>query len=98
MNNSMLILPLLGLAWLAGCATESAALDADDSEVKMALEDCPPAVQAALKREAGGGTIKSIYREKEGWRETYSADVMVDGQKRAVNVSSDGRLVGHPEE
>ena len=63
----ILTLSLAGLTLLPACASEPVSLD-DGGEVKMALEDCPPAVQAVLKREAGKGIIKSIYRDTEGGR------------------------------
>ncbi|MEI8196652.1 MAG: hypothetical protein WCI73_12140, partial [Phycisphaerae bacterium] len=90
-----LTLPVLTL-WPA-CATESVSLE-DGGEVKMALEDCPPAVQAAIKRAAGRGSVKSVYRDTEGGRETYSATIIDEEQTRAINVSSDGRWVGHLDE
>ena len=103
MKRYGLILASLGLllTLLPGCvgggAGEPVSLD-DGGEVNMALGDCPPAVQAALKGAAGTGTVESVSRDTEGGRETYSATIRAAGKTRAVNVSSDGRWVGHPDE
>jgi len=64
---------------------------ADEEEVK--LSECPKAVQKTLKREATGGKIVEIEREREDDEIFYEADIIIDGQEYEVEVFQDGKLL-----
>lgn len=69
------------LAWcLAGRLQAAAATQ----EEKLALDQCPATVQAALTQAAGSGTVKRVRRVTQGERVAYVAQIEVavdrDGQ------------------
>ncbi|OAI52839.1 hypothetical protein AYO47_05900 [Planctomyces sp. SCGC AG-212-M04] len=52
----------------------------DDEEEELTLKDLPKAVRAALKREAAGGEIDEIEKEKEDGKTVYEATVEFEGE------------------
>lgn len=85
---------MLGLgAMLAmpGCASESK--EAKTPEIKVKLEDCPPAVQQTIKKELGSGQLGDIAKETKAGATVYEADAKIDGKDYETNVAADGKLI-----
>jgi len=68
--------------------------DNDDGEEEITLDQAPAAVQATIKAEAQGGTIKEIERETENGKTVYEAEVIINGQEFEIEVAPDGTLLG----
>ncbi len=66
----------------------------DDGEEEITLDQAPAAVQATIKAEAQGGTIKEIERETENGKTVYEAEVIINGQEVEIEVAPDGTLLG----
>ena len=77
---------------VAGCATDK------NKEVKMRLEDVPPAAREALEREAAGAPITSVEREHEHGRTVYEATINSGGTKREIEVDEQGNVLPEQEE
>jgi uncharacterized membrane protein YkoI len=65
----------------------------EGNEVKMTLEQVPPAVRATLEREARGAAIKTVDKEESKGRTIYETDVMMDGKNWEIKVDQDGKVV-----
>lgn len=59
-------------------------------DVKVTVNDLPPAVAATLQQAVGSGAIQEIEKEADG---SYSADVIKDGQKYEIEIAPDGKLL-----
>ena len=62
------------------------------TEKTVALKDAPAAVQAAIKKLAGAGTVDEIVEENAGGKKTYEAAVTIDGKKKEADIAADGRI------
>src|SRR5262249_32671592 len=62
-------------------------------DVEIELDDCPAAVQDALKRHARGGKIGDITRSSGIGRKTFEAEVEIEGKVYSVDVSESGVLI-----
>jgi hypothetical protein len=67
--------------------------DPDEKETEVKLQDCPEPVQATLKREATGGSIEKIQREREDGREVYEAEIEIGMHEYQAAVLADGTLL-----
>jgi hypothetical protein len=67
------------------------ALVIDDEEVD--LDKCPPAVQAALKKQAHGGAIHDVTRSTGILRPTYEASVELKNKVYLIEVDEAGLLI-----
>lgn len=69
-------------------------------EEKVKLEDCPAAVQQAIKDAAAGGQIVEVEKEiKKDGSVVYEAEVKkADGKVIEVKVSADGKVIKMEEE
>lgn len=89
----------LALALLCGgCKSANnspAAKEAEESsnEVKLKFDQTPSAVQAGLKREAGGAAIGDVDKEEKGGKTIYETDVMINGTNWEIKVAEDGSLI-----
>ena len=63
----------------------------DDEEVD--LDKCPPAVQAALKKQAHGGAIHDVTRSTGILRPTYEAGVEIRNKIYLIEVDETGLLI-----
>jgi hypothetical protein len=63
----------------------------DDEEIE--LDKCPTLVQAALKKQAGGGTIHDITKYAGIIKPLYEAEIEINGKIYLVEVSDTGYLV-----
>jgi len=75
MKSSIAVIPVcLGL--LQGFAAAG--------EMKVKMNDLPPAVQAAVKEQSKGAAIRGLSKEVENGKTEYEAELTVDGQRRPV--------------
>ena len=75
-----------------------AALRAGEKETPVKLASLPPAVQIAIKAEAGEGKIKSIVSEVDGKETNYEVVVVKGKQTLEYKFSPAGRLIETEEE
>lgn len=89
MKMTWLMVGALSLA--AGCAHKG---EDEENEVKMRLDEVPPAARSALEREAGGAAITTVDREQaKGGGNVYETDVMMNGKNWEIKVDETGKLV-----
>jgi hypothetical protein len=62
------------------------------TEKTVALKDTPTAVQAAIKKFAGTGTVEEIVEETSGGKKNYEAAVMINGKKKEADIAPDGTI------
>jgi hypothetical protein len=67
--------------------------DDEADELKMTLEQVPPAVREGLQREAGGAVITEVDKEDHQGRPAYEVDVMKDGKNWEIIVDENGKLI-----
>ena len=79
---------------LAACAT----LDASSGEVKVTVEQTPPAVQQTIKRELVGARLEDIARKQRQGKTVYETDIIKDGYKWEVVIGEDGQVVSRLQE
>lgn len=65
----------------------------EGNEVKMTLDQVPPAVRASLEREAQGAVIKTVDKEEDKGKVIYETDVMVNGKNWEIKVDGEGKVV-----
>jgi uncharacterized protein (TIGR03067 family) len=63
----------------------------DDEEVELAR--CPAAVQAALRKHAGGGTIHDITRSTGIAGSTFEAEVDINAKVYLIDIAQNGLLI-----
>ena len=88
----------LPLVLACGCQSASShatkeAEEAEGPEVKMKLDEVPPAVRDTLTREAGGATIGDVDKEQKHGNTVYETDVTVGGKTYELKVAEDGSLI-----
>jgi len=62
------------------------------TEKTVALKDTPTAVQAAIKKLAGAGTVDEIVEETADGKKNYEAAVTIDGKKKEADIAPDGTI------
>jgi len=67
----------------------------EGNEKEISLKDAPPAVQAAIEKQAAGKEIKEIEIKTKDGKEIYVVD---EGTEKDFMVSSDGKFLGFEEE
>jgi hypothetical protein len=65
----------------------------EKDEQEVTIDQVPPAVKATILKEAGSGTIKEIEQNIKDGKTIYGADIIIDGNKFEIKVSSDGNLL-----
>lgn len=84
------------VALSVGCSHMHGGKDAEGeekNEVKMSINDVPPAVRDSLNREAGGQMIKSVDREEQNGKTIYETDVMMNGKNWEIKVDENGKTI-----
>ena len=96
MKIRLTLATLLTLGLGLGCANmhHEKEDESEGNEVKMSIDQVPPAVKAALMREAGGAMIKSVDKEEDHGKVIYETDVMMNGKNWEIKVDANGNLVG----
>ena len=85
-------------AGLAVAIGGSAALRASSGEVKVTVEQTPPAVQQTIKRELVGARLEDIARKQRQGKTVYETDIIKDGYKWEVVIGEDGQVVSRLQE
>ena len=81
-------LPLLGSPVLAGEKGEH------HKHQSVRMEDVPAAVQDTLRKEANGGKIEELRKEKNKQGQViYEAEIVKEGKGTDIEVDSSGRVV-----
>ena len=62
------------------------------TEKTVALKDTPAAIQAAIKKLAGSGTVDEIIEENAGGKKNYEAAVTINGEKKEADIAPDGTI------
>lgn len=83
---------------VVGCVLLVASLMAWGKERTVALEQLPAAVRAAIEQAAQGGTIAKIEVEEEDGATVYEAEIVKDGKKMEIEVSSAGVVLEREQE
>ena len=92
-HDLLLGLALAGLTLAGpGCA-HSNKEEAEEKEVKMSLDEVPPAAREGLLREANGATIATVDKEDDHGKVVYEADIQSGGKNWEIKVDPEGKLV-----
>ena len=67
--------------------------DDDETTVEMKFTDCPAVVQKALKREARGAKIETVFNVTNIEKTEYVAYATIVGKKYEITVTEDGVLL-----
>ena len=67
-------------------------------EVKVKMNDLPPAVQAAVREQSKGAAIRGLSKEVENGKTEYEAALTVDGHGRDVSFDSAGKVISVEDE
>jgi hypothetical protein len=62
------------------------------TEKTVVLKDTPAAIQAAIKKLAGAGTVDEIIEENAGGKKNYEAAVTINGKKKEADIAPDGTI------
>jgi hypothetical protein len=69
-----------------------AAAEPEPGEVKVKLDDTPPAVRATIDKELVDGELEDISRKQRDGKTVYETDIIKDGGKWEVVVAEDGSI------
>ncbi|HOW70959.1 MAG TPA: PepSY-like domain-containing protein [Phycisphaerae bacterium] len=83
---------MIGVAVLAVWAEGKA------KEVKVTLDQVPAAVREAFTKAAGDAKITEIEQEEENGVTVYEASFVVNGKKKEIEVTADGKVIEEDEE
>src|ERR1700737_384181 len=90
---------VLAAALFAGVSTIAiTAQDKDSKEQKVTLEQLPAAVQAAVKEQTKGATVKGFAIETENGKKLYEAELTVNGHAKDISFDAGGAIVSVEEE
>ena len=92
---TVLSLGLASALALSACASndKSADKDKDADEIKMKIDEVPPAVKATLIREAEGTSVTNVDKETHEGKVIYEADATIGGANYEIRVADDGSLI-----
>jgi uncharacterized membrane protein YkoI len=68
------------------------------ADVKVKMSDLPPAVQAAVKEQSKGATLRGLTKEVENGKTEYEAQLTVDGHNRDVSFDTAGKVTSVEDE
>jgi uncharacterized membrane protein YkoI len=68
-------------------------VSAQAAEKRLTLQDLPPAVQAAVKAQSQGGTVRGLSKEMEGGATVYEAELTVQGRTKDVTIDAEGKVL-----
>jgi hypothetical protein len=85
-------------AGLCGCANQAPHEQPETGEVKVRLDQTPPAVRKTIENELVGGQLEDIAREQRDGRTVYETDIIKDGHKWEVVVGEDGKIISKIQE
>ena len=67
-------------------------------EVKVTVEETPPAVQKTIRTELVGARLEDIARKRRQGETVYETDIIKDGHKWEVVIGADGRIISKRQE
>lgn len=70
----------------------------ETGEVKVTIEQVPPAVRDAIKRELVGAELEDIARKQRQGQTVYETDIIKGGQKWEVVIGEDGKVIAKAQE
>lgn len=68
-------------------------VSAQAPEKKLTLQDLPPAVQAAVKAQSQGGTVRGLSKEMQDGATVYEAELTVEGRTKDVIIDAEGKVL-----
>ncbi|MGH9397095.1 MAG: PepSY-like domain-containing protein [Terriglobia bacterium] len=80
------ILLVICMAFVSGMLAQAA-------EHRVKMTDLPPAVQAAVKEQSKGATIRRLTTETENGKRLYEAEMTVNGHGKDIEIDSNGKVV-----
>src|SRR3989442_1564341 len=98
MNMNQIV---VATALLAGVGTIGIGLAAQDKNAKeqtVTLQQLPPAVQAAVKEQSKGATVKGFSVETDKGKKVYEAALLVNGHAKDISFDANGTIVSVEEE
>ena len=91
MMMRLLVVAVLLNGVFAGFA--SAQAPGEPSETKTTLEQLPVAVQAAVKAQGSGATVRGVAKEMKDGVAYYEAMLLVDGRTKDILFDEQGKIV-----
>lgn len=93
--------PWIGLL-IAGSLSVAFVTRAEEREERVTIDQVPAAAKATIERESNGATVKELYKETEGGKLVYGAEIVRDGKESEIHVAGDGTVTkreagGHDE-
>jgi hypothetical protein len=85
-------------AALAAATCVGATLYALGGEVKVSVEQTPPAVQQTIKKELVGARLEDIAKKQRQGKTVYETDIIKDGHKWEVVIGEDGQVLSRLQE
>ncbi|MFO0831102.1 MAG: PepSY domain-containing protein [Phycisphaerales bacterium] len=100
--NAKLIVAASAAAFLCACAHPRHRQPSDASpgpqEVKVPLQETPPAVRKTIEAELHGGTLEDIARTQRDGEAVYETDIIRAGREWELVVNADGRIISNKQE
>ena len=84
---------LVVAVFLSGVFTGFASAQAPPAETKMTLAQMPVAVQAAVKAQGKGVTVRELAKEMKDGVAFYEASLVIDGRTRDILFDEQGKIV-----
>ncbi len=75
-----------------------AATQAQAGEVKVRIEETPPAVQRTIKSELVGARLEDIAKKQREGKTIYETDIIKNGHKWEVIIGEDGQVISSRQE
>ncbi len=69
-----------------------------DGEKKMQMKNLPPAVQATVKEQSKGATIRGMAKETEKGKTVYELELKVDGHNKDMMIDAFGKIISIEEQ
>src|SRR6266446_743484 len=89
------------LMWAAGLTVGicvCAAVQVQSGEVKVAIEQTPPAVQKTIRSELVGARLEDIAKRRREGETVYETDIIKNGHKWEVVIGEDGQILHKAQE
>ncbi len=69
-----------------------------DGEKKMQMKNLPPAVQATVKEQSKGATIRGLAKEVEKGKTLYELELKVNGHNKDMMIDASGKIISVEEQ
>jgi uncharacterized membrane protein YkoI len=78
---------------LSICLVSEGAALAQSAERPVKMKDLPPAVQATVREQSRGATVRGLAQEMENGQTFYEVELKVKGRNRDVLIDAGGKVV-----